>query len=50
MKDATGSIHKMGAHVMGAEACNGWTFWHVRKGKQLMPIDVLRQQIRSEMT
>ncbi|MDX1717732.1 MAG: site-specific DNA-methyltransferase, partial [Anderseniella sp.] len=49
VKDATGSIHKMGAHVMGAEACNGWTFWHVRKGKQLMPIDVLRQKVRSEM-
>jgi modification methylase len=49
VKDATGSIHKMGAHVMGAEACNGWTFWHVRKGKQLMPIDVLRQKVRAEM-
>jgi modification methylase len=49
VKDATGSIHKMGAHVMGAEACNGWTFWHVRKGKQLMPIDVLRQKVRAEL-
>ena len=49
VKDATGSIHKMGAHVMGAEACNGWTFWHLRKGKKLMPIDVLRQKVRAEM-
>jgi modification methylase len=49
VKDATGSIHKMGAHVMGAEACNGWTFWHVRRGKKLMPIDVLRQKVRAEM-
>ncbi|MCB1379203.1 MAG: site-specific DNA-methyltransferase, partial [Alphaproteobacteria bacterium] len=47
--DASGSIHKIGAHVQGAEACNGWTFWHVRKGGNLIPIDVLRQQIRSEM-
>ena len=49
VKDATGSIHKMGAHVMGAEACNGWTFWHLRKGKKLLPIDVLRQKVRAEM-
>src|SRR5262249_25893668 len=43
-RDASGSIHKIGAHVQGAEACNGWTFWHIRKGPNLVPIDVLRQQ------
>ena len=48
-RDASGSIHKIGAHVQGAEACNGWTFWHVRKGVNLIPIDVLRQQVRAEM-
>jgi modification methylase len=48
-RDASGSIHKIGAHVMGAEACNGWTFWHIRKGKALIPIDLLRQQLRAEM-
>ena len=48
-KDATGSIHKIGAIVMRAEACNGWTFWHVRKGKAYIPIDLLRQQLREEM-
>ena len=48
-KDASGSIHKIGAFVQGAEACNGWTFWHVRKGPNLVPIDVLRQQVRAEM-
>jgi modification methylase len=48
-KDATGSIHKIGAHVMKAEACNGWTFWHVRRGKAFIPIDILRQQLRQEM-
>ena len=47
--DASGSIHKIGAHVQGAEACNGWTFWHVRKGKAFIPIDILRQQVRAEM-
>ena len=48
-KDASGSIHKIGAHVQGAEACNGWTFWHVKKGPNLVPIDMLRQQVRAEM-
>ena len=48
-KNATGSIHKIGAIVMGAEACNGWTFWHVRKGKSFFPIDILRQQVRQAM-
>ncbi len=47
--DATGSIHKIGAHVQGAEACNGWTFWHFRQGRKYMPIDLLRQQVRAEM-
>ena len=48
-RDATGSIHKMGAWVQGSEACNGWTFWHVRKGKDYVPIDLLRQQVRAEI-
>ena len=47
--DATGSIHKIGAHVQGLEACNGWTFWHFKVKGKLNPIDVLRQQLRSEM-
>ena len=47
--DATGSIHKIGAHVQGLDACNGWTFWHFRTDGQLRPIDLLRQQIRAEM-
>jgi modification methylase len=48
-KDTSGSIHKVGAHVQGAEACNGWTYWHVQRGPNLVPIDILRQQMRSEM-
>jgi modification methylase len=48
-REATGSIHKMGAHVQGSEACNGWTFWHVRRGNEYVPIDALRQKVRSEM-
>jgi modification methylase len=48
-KDNSGSIHKIGAHVQGAEACNGWTFWHVQRGPNLVPIDLLRQQVRAEL-
>jgi modification methylase len=47
--DATGSIHKMGAHVQQAEACNGWTFWHFKTDKGYQPIDILRQKVRAEM-
>ena len=45
---ASGSIHKIGAHVQGQEACNGWTFWHLKTDAGLTPIDVLRQQVRAE--
>jgi modification methylase len=48
-RDADGSIHKLGAHVQGAEACNGWTFWHFETTGGLRPIDLLRQQVRAEM-
>jgi modification methylase len=47
--DASGSIHKIGAHVQRAEACNGWTFWHIRRKGALVPIDLLRAQARLEM-
>jgi modification methylase len=38
------SIHKMGASVQGAPACNGWAFWHYEEGGTLSPIDTLRQR------
>ena len=38
-----GSIHKIGATVQGAPACNGWTFWHVEQDGMLVPLDTLRQ-------
>ncbi len=44
-----GSIHRVGALVQGAEACNGWTFWHARQGSRLAPIDDFRTQVRAEM-
>lgn len=46
----TGSIHRMGAHLMNAPACNGWTFWHFENDKRdLAPIDLLRRRYRTEM-
>ena len=47
--DKVGSIHRMGALAQGAEACNGWTFWHVETKQGLKLIDELRAQVRSEM-
>ncbi|KAA0972498.1 site-specific DNA-methyltransferase [Aureimonas fodinaquatilis] len=43
------SIHRMGARVQGLEACNGWTFWHIRHEGKLQVIDELRRQVRSSM-
>ncbi|MEM1150349.1 MAG: site-specific DNA-methyltransferase [Pseudomonadota bacterium] len=47
--EATGSIHRVGAHVTQAPACNGWTFWHYEDRGKLAPIDLLRRRYRSEM-
>ncbi|MEP9376833.1 site-specific DNA-methyltransferase [Aquabacter sp. CN5-332] len=46
---AVGSIHRMGALAQGAEACNGWTFWHVEQEGRLHPIDMLRARLRAEL-
>ncbi len=46
--DVRGSIHKVGATLQGAPSCNGWTFWHYKKGNQTLPIDHLRQEIRTQ--
>jgi modification methylase len=39
-----GSIHKAGAAVQDAPACNGWTFWHIEEAGALVPVDALRQR------
>jgi modification methylase len=45
-----GSIHKVGAAVQGAPACNGWLFWHFESEGGVKPIDLLRQKLRTEAT
>ncbi|MFN3584096.1 site-specific DNA-methyltransferase [Phenylobacterium sp.] len=48
--EMTGSIHKVGAMVQSAPACNGWTYWHFKSDKGLAPIDVLRAKVRSQLS
>jgi len=45
-KGNEGSIHKVAAQILGAESCNGWTYWHYQVGDRLKPIDELRQRLR----
>jgi modification methylase len=44
-----GSIHRLGAHVQGKTACNGWTFWHFEAEGVRKPIDVLREEARRQL-
>ncbi len=39
-----GSIHKVAATILGAESCNGWTYWYCNLGNSFVPIDNLRQK------
>ncbi len=48
--DVRGSIHQVGAALEGAPSCNGWTYWSFRRDGKTVSIDVLRQQIRAEMS
>lgn len=48
--DVKGSIHQVGAALEGAPSCNGWTYWNFKRDGKVVPIDLLRQQIRAEMT
>ena len=48
--ELSGSIHKMGAMMDQAPACNGWTYWHVKTDRGLAPIDTFRVKIRAGLT
>ena len=41
------SIHKVAAKILGAESCNGWTYWHYNLNGNAVPIDYLRQRLIS---
>jgi site-specific DNA-methyltransferase (adenine-specific)/modification methylase len=44
---AEGSIHKVAATILGAQSCNGWTYWHYNMNGAIVPIDTLRQRLIS---
>jgi modification methylase len=44
-----GSIHRLGALAQGAEACNGWAYWHVERKNKLTSIDAFRAEIRESL-
>ena len=44
-----GSIHRIGAAVQGATACNGWAFWYCEIDGRPVPIDELRQRLRARL-
>ena len=48
-REIQGSIHKVGAAIQNAQACNGWTYWHYEEKSGLKPIDFLRDKIRKKM-
>jgi len=47
--DLTGSIHKLGAMMENAPACNGWTYWRFKTDRGMASIDVLRAQLRANI-
>ncbi|HYO51110.1 MAG TPA: DNA methyltransferase [Chloroflexia bacterium] len=44
-----GSIHSVGARLLGVPALNGWEHWHYKDAQsgQLLPIDNLRTRLRA---
>lgn len=47
--ETKGSIHQVGAALEGAPSCNGWTYWCFNREGKHIPIDLLRQKIRTEL-
>ena len=47
-KESSGSIHKIGAKIMGTESYKGWTYWYCNIGGSIVPIDNLRQKFLSK--
>ena len=47
-QQSEGSIHKIAAKIIGAESCNGWTYWHCVINGRTYPIDYLRQRLISQ--
>jgi len=39
-------VISVAAKMIGAESCNGWTYWHYQSGNNFKPIDELREKLR----
>jgi DNA modification methylase len=50
--DITGSIHRVGAHLLGLPALNGWEHWYYLDAEsgELRTIDELREKVRGAET
>jgi modification methylase len=44
LEGKAGSIHQIGAAAQSAPSCNGWTFWHLDEGTDLILLDELRRR------
>jgi modification methylase len=44
LEGKAGSIHQIGASAQSAPSCNGWTFWHLDEGNDLILLDELRRR------
>ena len=44
----TGSIHSVGARILGRESCNGWDFWSAKRAGKLVSIDGIRERYFQE--
>tara|TARA_B100000941_G_scaffold255237_1_gene203831 strand:- start:1680 stop:2756 length:1077 start_codon:yes stop_codon:yes gene_type:complete len=47
--ETEGSIHKVAASILGAESCNGWTYWYCKIGTNIVPIDDLRKKFLQQI-
>lgn len=47
--EVVGSIHAVGAHLLGVPALNGWEHWYYSDSEsgEMLPIDRLRERIRA---
>ena len=45
-KKLDGSIHGLAAKLQNRETCNGWAYWHLERGSNIIPIEDLRTEMR----
>ena len=48
--NAEGSIHKIGAKAAQTPSCNGWNFWQIKSGSELVLLNNLRERVRERLS